>query len=174
MAQLRDRDEALARLQAYVQYDVAPELTAEEVGDILDRHQVAEEYDDEPHTYAPGIRVVPPYGNGRVYVSSPSGTAPYLSGATLADDLNLWPVPGRWPGDAANAVQDGDVLWVDDGPAPSSLWDLRAAAYEAWTMKAGKVAGSVNSQAGSLKKDCSDALGHCLAMARRFAPLGVA
>ena len=159
---LTDSATALARLEAMLQYDQEPVLLVVQVQALLDEFQLAAVWTLNT-VCLPDVRIVPTVPNGRWYRSivNPSAST-YTTGAT---EPTYWPIyvrPGGYGGYPATTlltsltgsplITDGTVLWVDDGPCPVALWDLRAAAYEGWGRKAALVAGAAESyKAGSLE-----------------------
>jgi hypothetical protein len=160
---------ALARLQAMLDYTAEPALTLAEVQAILDEYRIASVYAATPTQCLPGVCVVPTVLNGRWYISrandlvDTNGGTAYTSVGTTEPD---------WPRGYGYQVTDGNVLWEDIGPAPVSLWDLNAAAYEGWGRKAASIAGGGSLKAGSLSIDDSAAHATCLASQSRYMRAG--
>lgn len=156
---------ARAKLFRMVAADQDPCLDADEVDEILDAAATATEWVTGT-AYAVGDRVIPTTGNGRVYVCREAGT----SDSTEPD----WGT--RASGYLGRRFTDGDdLVWEDAGPAPTELWDLRAAAHEGWTRKAAKAASRFDVSPGdgtSFKR--SQVVTHCERMAERYLPLVVA
>jgi hypothetical protein len=158
------RSQALARLKLLVASTEEPALTDDEVGTILDAHAVAATW-AAATDHAPGDRVIPTAPNGRVYRCRLAGT----SGATEPD----------W-GDVDDAylgrqVEDGDdLVWEDAGPTTGELYDLRAAAHDAWVQKAAACVHQVTFSSSGDQFAMSQRHAQCLRMAERFAPLLVA
>lgn len=159
-----DQEAALARLGRMLASDQEPTLTETDLEDLLTDAQTATEW--APSTaYAVGDRVVSTSRNRRLYECREPGT----SAATEPD----WgSTASQYPG---RTFLDGTELeWVDVGPAPKELWNLRAAAAAGWRQKAGLVAGGYEFSTGgqSFKRD--QVHKHCLRMAAHYTPLVIA
>lgn len=154
MSDATDRAAALTRLNDLAEPNTNPKLSPEEIGTILDNHQVAV-------TWAAGINVrpeifvVPTVGQGRWY-------RPRVGGLTGATEPG-WPV-----GASSRSILDGDVVIYDDaGEALGSVYDVQAAAWEAWDKKARK-ASKYPKMSGI---DVSSIYEHCKEMRDSFAPV---
>lgn len=153
MSDAQDRIAALARLNDLAEPDTNPKLSPDEISAILDNHQVA-------ITWAPGIviksslLVAPTVGNGRWYRPRISG----LSGPTEPG----WPV-----GTSSRPILDGAATYEDAGEALDSVYDVQAAAWEAWDKKARK-ASKYPKMSGI---DVSSIYDHCKEMRDSFAPV---
>jgi hypothetical protein len=123
-----DRDDALAELTLLVQPNVEPQLTPDELDAILDKHLRAKtwaaETDDVPTVVAYGEKYIPTSRNGHVYIAVQGGTV----GSTEPS----------WPTGVESRISDGGVIWEEYGRDWVNPYDLRAAAYAAWNLKAAK------------------------------------
>jgi hypothetical protein len=137
--------QAIERLARVCDAAEEPAISNEELAEILDDNLVARLHVTET-AYVVGDRVFPATPNGRQYVCVEPGT----SGATAP----TWPkasqsVTGR-------QVPDGtDLIWEDDGPAHSDLWDMGAAKKEALNRKAELCAKLVNRSDKDTRTDWS-------------------
>jgi hypothetical protein len=158
------RTDARAALERLLQPDTDPSLTDDEVDALLDDAQRARVW--EPSTsYNIGDRVFPLTGNGHWYMlDAYASRTP--EGATGPQEPR-WPRATRYPY-FYGVVRDGDVFWRDLGPAPSSLWDVKAAARAGWITKAAKAAERVNSKEGDTSYAEQQVYDHCIRMARSF------
>lgn len=172
MADTDDYAAAFKELVRLVQPDTDPVLTkgggvtpdaTKELDSVLVAAKVASTFAAST-AYAYGAVVLPSTRNGRRYRVTQGGT----SGATEP----------TWPTDAYGTVTSGSgspaLTFEEDGPAPSNIYDVRRAAYEAWNLKAAKASDRV-----SLTSDGQSVSEHqtpqfCLSKAQRYAPLGVA
>lgn len=99
--------------------------------------------------------------NGAIYVCATAGT----SGAAEPE----WGTPGsNWFSD------DGTAVWVYGGPAPTEMWDLRAAACDGWLRKAALCAGDYDFKDSDQTFSRSQMHAHCRAMAACFEPAVIA
>jgi hypothetical protein len=80
-----------------------------------------------------------------------------------------------WPKRQAAIVRDGtsdpQLTWAECGPDFTNIYDVRAAAHEAWMLKAEKCSNNFTMKLGSLGFSREQIHEHCLNMARSFAPL---
>jgi hypothetical protein len=153
----QDKEAALAELTLYVQPDTQPTLDAPALDSLLDQVQRAGFWTAST-AYLVGDVILPVTLNGRRFRCIRAGT----SGAEEPE----WPI--HW----AAIVSDGDdeLLWQEDGPEYKNVFDVRAAIHKAWMLKAAKVSQLHN--VGSFNQ--SQVYEHCLEMADRYAPIGIA
>ena len=131
-------------------------ITGEELG-ILNRHKLAEIW--EPTTaYLVGVTVQLYPRNGYRYVALQSGVSGYFSDAP-------W---GTRPGER---FTNGTVVWEVVGSDYDNVYDVRAAAHEAWSIKAGKASTLVTTSVGQSSIQASMLHEQCRARAREFTPL---
>jgi hypothetical protein len=147
---------ALAKLRRLAQPDSQPTLSDPELDEILDDVQRASFWLSDTE-FVIGDVVLPVTKNGHRYLC-------IQGGETAATE------PG-WPTIAGATVTDGEVIWQEAGADYENVFDVRAAAYEAWQMKAGKVANlfDVTSSSNAFKQ--SQIYDRCIEMAERFAPI---
>lgn len=157
--------QARATLERLVQPAAAPELTSEEVDELLALARRVDADGRRPYpawvpdrAYDAGDVVVPTARNGHRYEAS--------AGVAGAQEP-------AWPTDDGAAVDDATVTWTEAGP---DLWvgayDLYAAAAEGWRWKAGKVASEYNFATDSQRFDRAQQYAHCLEMAAAYARRG--
>jgi hypothetical protein len=168
---ITDGATALATLQAWLDYTSEPALTAQQVSDLRARHALATTWAGETLKYV-GDRVVPTVPNGCWYECSTEADG--TGGGTTGSSEPSWTAFPNWPQNQSASISDGTVLWTLIGRAPACLWDLRAAAHEGWLMKEAIVAGSVDVADDNMRVSRSQSHAACLAMARRYAPMGIA
>lgn len=143
-----------------VAYTTEPALSSDEITDLLGDSQRASEWVTGTD-YVVGDRVIPPVGNGHVYVCIQAGE----SDATEPD----------WPLSDSTMFDDGDDLqWREDGPAPDPLWDLNSAAYHGWLLKAGKASADYDFQSSGQRFSRAQLIEHCFQMADRYLPVSIA
>lgn len=120
---LTDPAVALDRLRRVCDSAQSPAVPDEELEDILSDCRVATMRANS-QSYGVGDRMVLSPSNGRMYkaleAGSSASSAPSFAGRTQ--------------------IQDGTVLWEDDGPAHSDLWDMGTAKRMALLAKAQKCA----------------------------------
>lgn len=162
---------ARTRLEGMLQWQSVPALTSAEVDTLFDLSKRRDSYGTEPDdyldwkaatAYAVGALRVPTTRNGFVYkVQSVSGTG--TSGATEP----VWPlVIGETVTDNAGANQ---IVWVCEKGAPwIPTYDLRAAACEGWSWKAGKVASDFDVKAGSITAFRNQVAKTCMENAKKY------
>ncbi len=168
MSDASDCTAARARLIALVEPTVTPTLTTtpdgtSEIDAILDNHRRATTW--TPNTaYSSGAIVLPTVRNGHRYRCAQAGT----SGATSA-------VEPAWLTRNAATITDGDsdpmLTWAEDGPDYANIYDVRAAAHEAWMLKAAKAVENFDLKIGSLSFSLEQGYAHCVQMAQKYAPL---
>jgi hypothetical protein len=79
-----------------------------------------------------------------------------------------------WPEYSYGTVSDGNLTWQEDG-IEVALWDVRAAAYQGWLDKAAKASALYDARTSSgTSATKSQIYAHCLNMANRYIPVGVA
>lgn len=165
MSDAADRAAARAELVSLVQPDSSPALTSEgdgsDIDTILDRHRRATTWAAET-AYTVGDVVLPTVRNGRRYVC--------VRGGTSGGDE-----PAFWPTRQGARLTDGDddpqLLWAEDGPGFNNIYDVRAAAHEAWLLRATRSAGQFDLVLGGQRFNQSQVYEHCMKMAATFAPI---
>jgi hypothetical protein len=114
---------ALAHLRVLVQPDVTPTLDDVELTAILDGVQRASFWILST-AFVFGAVVMPATKNGHRYKCTTPGT-------TAATEPT-------WPTRDGAVVTDGTVTWEEAGPDYENVFDIRAAAHEAWLVKEAK------------------------------------
>lgn len=98
---------------------------------------------------------------GRWWMCCVAGT----SGTTTPS----WPdITGEPPG--VSRVHDNDVRWVDNGGPWAETYDLRAAAYQGWRLKASKASGRFDFVTDGQDFKRSMTYAQCMEMAASFKP----
>lgn len=157
-APVTDYDKAKQRLARLCAADTEPTLDAE-LDAALDRHARASVW-AAVTAYSYGDEVIPVTRNGRRFKVVTAGT----SAATEPS----------WPDSDGGSVTDGDVVFEEVG-LEYDLWDIEAAAYECWMLKAAKASEySDNTVGGDHSDRESQVYEQCLKMARHFIPIRVA
>lgn len=146
------KDAARAELRRLVQPDTEPKLTADEIEELLDANQRASFWLAST-AYGYGDVAQPANKNGHRYVCVQAGTSAA--------------VEPTWPTCDSAVVLDGGVKWKEAGADFANVYDVRAAAHQAWQMKAAKTAELFDH--GGQKY--SQIVEHCLEMARRLEPV---
>jgi hypothetical protein len=166
-----------------------PALTDAEIDSAIVRTAVASIW--LPATaYTVGQFVVPPVPMGRLFICVLAGTSDTTEPAWLIAPGYTGPVnpyAGYWWGTGTlpfiESVQntpwywglaDGTCAWRDYGAFAGEIYDVRAAASEAWRMKARKAANrfDVNIQGGPNARR-SQIYAYCLQMARSLQPVRI-
>lgn len=159
------REEAIATVSLWVDSGAYPEITTDELGDLVDRFVRFSSWTAST-AYSVGDRVVPTTPNGRVYEARRAGTT-----ASTEPD---WP---DWPGNQYQgwATSEGpsvpQLLWVDAGPANVEQYDIRSATRQGWLLKASRVTSEIDSKDGAAEVKLSQLRTSCLSMAEKFRPL---
>lgn len=152
--------QARAVVQTNVQASIDPVLTDAEIDAILTATAGAGGVWVTGTAYTYGARVLPTVRNGHVYAVTTAGT----SGATEP----------AWPTSARSSVTDGTTLiWQEAGTDSAELYNLRAATFDAWTLKMAKAADYVNLSAGGQSLSLQQVLTNLELNRRRWAPVGV-
>jgi hypothetical protein len=168
MSDASDRTAARARLITLVEPTVTPALTTSPAGSseidvILDAHRRATTWAANT-AYVHGAVVLPTVRNGHRYKCVQAGTS-----AALAADEPDW--LKRNDARQTDGTSDPLLTWAEDGPDYANIYDVRAAAHEAWMLKAAKVSKNFNLKIGSLSFELEQVYRHCLEMANKYAPL---
>lgn len=159
------RDQAIATVSLWVDSGSYPELTTDELGDLVDRFDRFSTWTAST-AYSVGDRIIPTTANGRVYEARRAGTT-----ASTEPD---WPT---WPGNqyqgwcVSEGPSDPQLLWVDAGPANVERYDVRSAARQGWMIKASRVATEIDSKDGAADVKLSQLRANCLEMAEKYRPL---
>lgn len=146
---------ALAELRRLAQPDSTPALDDVELNAILDDSQLAVFWIAET-VFIFGAVMMPTVKNGHRYTCIKGGQ----SGATE-------PV---WPTTNGARIADGAAEWKEAGPDFENVFDIRAAAHQAWTVKEAKASELFDSPGHSLSQISEN----CRRMAESFEPFGIA
>lgn len=146
------KEAALAQLKRLVQPDVTPALDDTELNAILDSVQRASFWILST-AFIFGAVALPATKNGHRYRCIEAGT----TGTTEPD----WP-----PRDGAK-ITDGTVTWEEAGADFENVFDVRAAAHQAWLMKEAKAVELFDGPADKLSQIAE----RCREMADKFAPI---
>lgn len=163
MTLTEQRNATKSAVKLFAQTEAEPTLadTDAELGLILDQARRATIWTTAT-AYAVGAVILPTVRNGRRYKCVQAGT----SAATEPE----WSLAiGAQVGDGT-----GNLVWREDGPDWENVYDLRQAIYLAWRAKAAKAANLYQINKGGHDNHAMQQIyDHCLAEARRWAPLQV-
>jgi hypothetical protein len=155
-----DKEAALAELRLGLQPDAQPPLSEPELDQLLEKTQRADFW-AAATAYLVGDIILPVTLNGHRFRCICAGT----SGATEP----------AWPKSWGATISDGDeLLWQEDGPEFKNVFDARSAIHYGWMLKASKVAHLHDTKTSGSSFSQSQVYDHCLQMADRFAPIGIA
>jgi len=146
------KEAALAQLRMLVQPDDTPLLDDVELNSILDSVQRASFWALST-AFTFGAVVLPVTKNGHRYRVVSAGT-------TAATEPT-------WPTRDGAVITDGTVTWQEAGADFDNVFDVRAAAEQAWTLKQSKVAQLFDVGSDKL----SQITEQCKQMAEAFAPI---
>jgi hypothetical protein len=114
---------AMGELKRLVQPDTTPKLDDVDLNAILEGVQRASFWLLST-AFIFGDVVLPATKNGHRYICTQGGTSAATEPA--------------WPTRDAATITDGTVTWQEDGSDFENVFDVRAAAHEAWLMKEAK------------------------------------
>jgi hypothetical protein len=80
-------------------------------------------------------------------------------------------IPSPWGSSLRERLSEGSMVWEVVGSDYDNVYDIRAAAHEAWSIKAGKASTLVTTSVGQSSIQASALHEQCRARAREFAPL---
>jgi hypothetical protein len=146
------KEAAKAALRHYAQPDTEPKLDDPELNAILNRVQRASFWEPSK-AFVYGAVILPVTKNGHRYRVLEGGT----TGTTEP----------TWPKRNGAAITDGTVRWEEAGADFDNVFDVRAAAHEAWMMKAAKASVLIDRD----RQMYSQITEHCRQMAERFGPV---
>lgn len=149
------KEEALKELKLLAQPSTQPELKDTELESIIDGVQRASFWVAST-TFEIGAVVLPATKTGHCYVCVQSGSTSTTE--------------PTWPTRDGAVVIDGSVTWQEAGPAFDNVFDIRAAAEQAWSLKAAKA--SVLIDNGDAKY--SQIAENCREMAKSYSPILIA
>ena len=156
---------ARAQFRLYAQPDIQPVIDGAQIDLILEECKTASTWAVNT-AYVLGDVILPTIRNGHQYICTVAGTS-----ETDSADEPDWPtVTG---GLVTEGASDPILTWVEYGPEPVSIYDVRKAIHNAWMVKAGLASLSVDvsQQVGGLK--ASQVYEHCIKQAERFASLDI-
>lgn len=159
------RLQAIKQLSEMCQSTLYPELSDNQLGNIIDQHKKFRTW--EPNTpYVVGDMVIPTTPNGRVYQCIIAGTSTttepsfpqigYAVGQAFYNYSAL--APGEYYG----------LTWQDNGFITQEVYDVRAAAKQAWLLKASIAANLANTSDGKMKIELHQIQENCIQMAAKF------
>lgn len=143
---------ALAAVRMFVAPDDTPTLDDVELNSILDSVQRASFWVLST-AFSVGDVILPATKNGHRYRCAQAGT-------TAATEPT-------WPTRDAATITDGTVIWEEAGADYENVFDIRAAASQAWTLKQAKASQLFDMPGQSL----SQITDHCKQMAEAFEPV---
>lgn len=149
---------ALAAIAIRVPVDGYPSLTTAELSAIASDNLLYTTRENST-AYAVGAAVSLATTNGRWYRCIEAGTSETTE--TLAD------FPLLAQSGAGMLVQDGTVLWQDQGPIPPDSYDISGCVKAAWLLKASKAAADIDASDQDQSTKASQVQAQCLAMAAR-------
>jgi len=178
-------------VQDRCQYLSVPALVSTDIDNVLAQTQRAQIWTAST-AFDYGARVVPTVRNGFYMEAITAGTTgttqpvwPSLFGLTnysllfiAGEAYDEW---GRPYPDLTNLrgalrgvlVQDGTVQWQVAAPDWDNIYDLDAAAFEAWMLKAAKASVMANYKVDGQEVSREQVYKHCIEMAYQWAPMGV-
>lgn len=149
------KDAAKAELELYAHPDTEPALSDPELNSILNSVQRASFW-LQSTAFTFGAVILPATKNGHSYTCIQAGT----TGATEP----------KWPTCNGATATDGTAIWKESGPDFDSVFDVRAAIEQAWTMKAAKASVLIDRD----RHLYSQIYDHCNAQAEKFAAVKLA
>ncbi len=150
-------EQAIAEVTLNAQTDAFPNLSPEQVSDLVQKNRRATVWTAE-FQYKIGDIVQPTVPNGHFY-------------RRLINGLS----PGRepvWAGRIESKVyEEGQIVWVECGwDADGNLYNTRNATHAAWLLKAAVAAKEFDVSIDQQKWTRSQIYEHCLEMARAWSP----
>lgn len=167
-----DSASAQLRLEFMVAWDQDPVLSAQEVLELV---RIAARPDVDGNSplniataapwaastlYVAGSVIIQTVGAHRWWRCQTSG----ISAATTP----LWPSLGGTDR-GVSVVNDGTVVWGDNGADWAPTWDLEASAAEGWRWKAGKAASRFGFTTDGQQFAREQVIANCFEMAARYA-----
>lgn len=158
------RLQAIKQLSDMCQSTLYPELTDNQLGNLIDQHKKFRSW--EPNTaYSVGDMIVGTIPNGRVYQCIIAGTSttteptfPSIGYAVGQAFYNYVGTPPNFYG----------LTFQDNGFITQEIYDVRAAAKQAWLLKASIAANLANTSDGQMRIDLHTIQENCLQMAGKF------
>ena len=158
------RLQAIKQLSDMCQSTLYPELTDNQLGNLIDQHKKFATW--QPSTsYLVGDMIVPTIPNGRVYQCIIAGTSttteptfPSIGYAVGQAFYNYVGTPPNFYG----------LTFQDNGFITTEVYDVRAAAKQAWLLKASIAANLANTSDGQMRIDLHTIQENCIQMAGKF------
>ena len=158
------RLQAIKQLSDMCQSTLYPELTDNQLGNLIDQHKKFATW--QPSTsYLVGDMIVPTIPNGRVYQCIIAGTSttteptfPSIGYAVGQCFYNYVGTPPNFYG----------LTFQDNGFITTEVYDVRAAAKQAWLLKASIAANLANTSDGQMRIDLHTIQENCIQMAGKF------
>ncbi len=158
------RLQAIKQLSDFCQATLYPELDNNQLGNLIDQHKKFATWLPNT-TYAVGDMIVPTTPNGRVYQCIIAGTSTttepsfpsigYAVGQCFYNDVGT---PPNFYG----------LTFQDNGFITTEIYDVRAAAKQAWLLKASIAANLANTSDGQMRIELHQIQENCLQMAGKF------
>lgn len=156
---------AIKQLGQMCQSTLFPELSDNQLGDLIDQHKKFNTW--SPLTaYSVGDMVIPTVPNGRIYQCIIAGTSTtvepsfpqigYAVGQAFYNYSTLGP------------EEYYGLTWQDNGFITQEVYDVRAAAKQAWLLKASIAANLANTDDGKMKVELHQIQENCIQMAAKF------
>lgn len=158
MSDATDRTAAINHVKLAIQSVVAPVVSDTEVEQLVDDCRWATTW-QAGATYDSDAVVMPITRNGHRYRCFIGG----IAGITE-------PI---WPKRFGAQVHDGQIVWREDGPQLTSIYDTATAIYRGWLLKAAKAQSCVDWKAGGITTSEGQVFEHCRQMAEALKPFGV-
>lgn len=159
--------EAVIEFNRLCPSSVCPTLSAEEVLEILDKHERGTLWEAST-VYEIGDRVIPtlPNRNGHRYK--------LIAYTDVATDQMSDATQPSWSMVRDSQITDNHLIWQEDGlDWDGVLWDFTAAARDGWLLKSSKASLTSDVVRGELEIKSSQLFDHCMKMADRFQPMFV-
>lgn len=169
---LRDEAAAMDRLKALCAPSVEPVLADEELADILEGARLARVW--EPGmVVSPGEAIAPTSPTGWLYSVVLGRDQDGIPGGITGEAEPRWPLDPRWPSWEPATVNDGTARFCIARREILGMWDIKAAAYQAWILKAAKASGEYSSSLEGNSFHPEVVAQTCLQMATKFAPVRI-
>ena len=159
------RLQAIKELSDLCQSTLFPELDNNQLGRIIDSHVRFSTWTASTYYNVADI-VVPTVPNGRMYFCTIAGT----SNTTQPDFPQIsYAVGQAFSENPQNVYGQGfGLTWQDAGFVQVEKYDVRAAAKEAWMIKASIAANLANTDDGKMKIELHTIQENCIQMAGKF------
>lgn len=169
------QSEAEAQVKLNCDFNNSPELAPADITAIVLRTARASVWAASTH-YDYGDRVVPTTRAGYVFTASQAGTSGTVEPdwPTLYGGESLWNLRTPHYETFNTGLTDGTVEWAAQHPDFSEIYDVDRASYEAWLLRAARVAPTYDVSTGEVSLKREQIIGHYLTMADRFRAVSVA